>query len=159
MVVRKYTNAWKVVQSGSTMRIVARGKCPLVLTVNDLTKAGSRHFRMKAFFVSNADVRVEWAKKKGGVAWSPEHVLQPAQGEQVLCRVLKAVWKVSGLPFFSGSTYLRAASGTLPTGNAPLMPRPESKEGRVYPPPGIWKQLEVGVSSPVSRQTNRRVQI
>ena len=110
MVVCRYTNAWKVFRLGSTMRTVAKGKCALVLTVNDLTRAGSRHFRMKAFFVSNADAGVEWAKKKRGVAWSPGHVLQPAQGEQVLCRVLKAVWKVSSLPYFSGSTYIHESS-------------------------------------------------
>jgi hypothetical protein len=85
VVVRKYTNAWRVFQSGSTMRIVASGKCPLVLTVNDLTKAGSRDFRLKAFFVSNADAGVEWTKKKGGVVWSPGHVLLPAREEYKCC--------------------------------------------------------------------------
>jgi hypothetical protein len=48
--------------------------CSGPLTVNDLTRAGSRHFRLKAFFVSGANIGVEWAKQKGGVAWSPGHV-------------------------------------------------------------------------------------
>jgi hypothetical protein len=154
-VVCTYTNAWKGFRLGRTMRTVAKGKCALVLTVNDLTRAGSRHSRMKAFFVSNADVGVEWAKKKGGVAWSPGHVLQPVQGEQVLCRVLKAVWKVSSLPYFTGSTYMRAASRPLPTGNAPLLSSSESNGGRVR----LEATRSGNIKLSTSRRTSHRAQI
>jgi hypothetical protein len=106
-IVQRYTQAWKVFRLGSTMRTVAKGKCTLVLKVHDLTTAGSRLYRLKVFFVTGAAPGVEWATKKGGVAWNPGHVLEPARGQQVLCRVLKAEWGTSRIPVFTGTTYVR----------------------------------------------------
>jgi hypothetical protein len=64
---------------------------------------------LKVFFVTGAAPGVEWATKKGGVAWNPDHVLEPARGQQVLCRVLKAEWGTSRIPTSTGTTYVRRA--------------------------------------------------
>jgi hypothetical protein len=90
---------------------VGQGKSVLTVGVSDLRVAGQRWYRFKAFFVAGAAESFDWEKSKRGVAWNTGHVLQPIQGQRVLCRSVRAKWERARLPLFFGAAFVTTVPG------------------------------------------------
>jgi hypothetical protein len=112
-VVRKYTQAWKVCRLKGRMQTVGQGKSAITVGVSDLRVPGQRWYRFKAFFVAGAAENFDWEKSKRGAAWSTGHVLQPNQGQKVLCRLVRAKWDRARLPLFFGAAFVTTVPGSM----------------------------------------------
>jgi hypothetical protein len=126
-IVRKYTQGWKVFRlRKGQMRTIAQGKCAFMVGATELAAEGKRLYRLKAYFVPGPLCGLEWQEVREGLSWCFGHVLPPAQGQPILCRVLRVSWDRLQLPTFEGTAFATKARGER-SSSAVLEKEPETK--------------------------------